>query len=345
MIEGRTVPDEAVQGFKKSDYVGADKVLGQDVRIEELPDGIKFYLKGQAVNLSEKRILVKLYELVKEGDGLKLRRDFLEKFMNRIPEEDEIALRYGPSEEGYIWIAKWRDQAGEKGIISETIRVSEKWRARYEEAQRKARGETVPSATPQAASAPAPSSFGPMDMIKFMQDGEDRAIRNMKMMAEIFNGNKRESPADVLKDAYAGAVEIMQRATETNLDMVKRVKNTSAKNMEAEAAAAAATLVPVDDDDDDETTAGDPMAGVPAFIRPFLPQLEQWLGTLIGGGPMGAAVKTLIVSSEQWKEIFNDPDKFGQAVSAMEMKFGSERTEKAMDILLNRRAKGKGKGK
>lgn len=340
MNERAAVPEEGILGFKKADFTTPDKVLGQEIRIEELPDGIKFFLRGQAVNLSEKRIIVNLYELVREDGGAKLRREFLEKFINRIPEEEEIALKYGPSEEGYIWIAKWRGATGdEKGVMSDTIRVSEKWRARHEEAQRKARGvESLPAAPSPAAPAPAPAAWGPLEVMKLLQEGEDRAFRNMERMAGIFKGANGQAPEAVMVKAYEAAGSIMERAMESNLAMGKKVSKVVERRIEGE------------DDPDDGAVAGgapepDPMEAVPAFIRPFLPQLETWLGTLLGGGPMGAAVKTLILSSEQWKEIFGDKEKFGLAVAAMEQHFGSERTQKAMDILLNRRATGKAKGK
>jgi hypothetical protein len=105
-------------------------------------------------------------------------------------------------------------------------------------------------------------------------------------------------------------------------------------------------MEPVEDEGEEVEEMGAPAdltANMPAWLKPFLPQIETWLGTLLGGGPMGAAVKTLIISSDQWKEIFEDQEKFGTAVAAMEQKFGSERTEKAMNILLNRKPKTKGK--
>lgn len=340
MNEARpAVPDEGISGFKRKDFTTADRVLGQEVRIEELPDGIKFFIRGQAINIAERRIVVNLYELIREDGGLKLRRDHLEKFNNRIPEEEEIALKYGPSEEGYIWIAKWLDPTtGEKGIMSEPIRISEKWRPRHEAYKRKMAGEAeaaAPAAVPAVAPAVAPpGGIGPMEIIRLMQEGEERALRNMERMANIFRGNGSDAPVSVLKEAYGEAAEIMRKAVETNLDMAKKVSRKAAESMEPE---------PVYEEPDPEPEP-DPMEAVPAFLRPFLPQLEQWLGTLIGGGPMGAAVKTLILSSEQWNEIFGDKEKFGQAVSAMEKHFGTERTQKAMDILLNRRGEKK-KGK
>jgi hypothetical protein len=334
------IPDEGISGFKKSDYVSPEKVLGPDVRIEELPDGIRFYLKGQVVNLGEKRIVVNLYEMMREPDGLKLRREHLEKFNNRIPDDEEISLKYGPSEEGYIWIAKWRDIGGaEMGVMSETIRVSEKWRGRFEEHQRKSKGLAADSAQslplahiPAVPQAPA---LGPMEIINMMNAGEDRAFRNMERMAAIFKGNHQDVPSSVMEKAYESAGAIMQKAMESNLQMGKAVDKVIKRNME-----------PVEDEGEEVEEMGAPAdltANMPAWLKPFLPQIETWLGTLLGGGPMGAAVKTLIISSDQWKEIFEDQEKFGTAVAAMEQKFGSERTEKAMNILLNRKPKTKGK--
>jgi len=337
--ENKNIPEEGIQGFKRSDYVSPDKVLGPDIRIETLPDGIRFYLKGQVVNLGEKRIVVNLYELLREPDGLKLRREHLEKFINRIPEDEEIALKYGPSDEGYIWIAKWRDIGGdEKGVLSESIRVSEKWRARFEENQRKqkAPAESLAQVPVQAqAQAPAPA-WGPIEILRLMNEGEDRAFRNMERMAVIFKGGHQEVPSAVMEKAYESAGAIMAKAMESNLQMGKAVEKVIKRNMEP----------PEDDgaDLDDGGQAPDLSSSLPPWLKPFMPQIETWLGTLLGGGPMGAAVKTLIISSDQWKEIFEDQEKFGVAVSAMEKQFGSDRTEKAMNILLNRKPlKTKGK--
>jgi len=348
-----SAPD-SMQGFAKKDFVSPETVLGSDIRIEELPDGIRFYLKGQAVNLAEKRIVVRVYEKFQVEGGIKVRMDPLDTCVNRIPEDDEIALKFGPNDkaagsEGYCWIAKWRDVAGEKGIISHTIWISEKWRARFEAAQRKAAG--LPDSLPGPSSAaPVPvapaAAFGPMDMLRILQEGEDRAFRNMERMAGIFKGANGQAPESVMVKAYEAAGSIMERAMESNLTMGRKVAKVVERRMEDD------EVPPAGEDGEDGGQGADPMAGVPAFIRPFLPQLETWLGTLIGGGPMAAAAKTLIVNSAQWKEIFSDPEKWGQAVAAMENHFGSERTEKAVDVLLNRRppkgpAKGavKGKGK
>lgn len=327
--------DKGVQGFKKADFKEADEVLGADVRIEELPDGIRFFLKGQAVDLKTKRVSCNLYELKDDGD-LKFKRVHLEKFNNRIPEEEEIALKYGPG--SYIWIAKWLDVTGEqKGIMSEPIEISEKWRARYVEhnTQKAARGEAgLPPAAPAPAALPASASLSdPLIMLKLIQEGEDRALRNMKLMADILKGGQADNPASILKEAYQGAADMMQQAVKTNLDMAKSVREAAQSSIIDDGKG--------DDQVDDETgeQGADAMPPIPAWLAPFLPQLKAGLDKLLGGGPAASAVKTLILSSDEWKTIFGDKEKFGQAIAAMEANFGGERTQKALDILLNRRKK------
>jgi len=333
-------PDEGIEGFKKSNFVDAKTVLGQDVRIESLPDGIRFYLKGQAVNLAEKRIVVNLYELFREPDGLKLRKEHLEKYLNRIPEDEEIALNYGPSDEGYIWIAKWRDIAGdEMGIMSEAVRVSEKWRVRYEEHQLKKTKAPAMAQAPALALAPAPASnWGPMEVLKIMQEGEDRAFRNMEKMAGIFAGTRQEMPASVLEKAYESAGKIMERALDSNMAMGKKVNALLADNLNP---------APASDDDDDDldpesenqvSQVNGPLDSMPAWMKPFLPVVEQWIGTLLGGGVAGQAVKTLIVSSDQYKAIFQDKEKFSVAVEAMQEHFGPEKANRAIEILMGKKS-------
>ncbi len=336
-MEGVNTPERPIQGFVKKDFVSSEAVLGSDVRIEALPDGIRFYLKGKAVDLGQKRITVRLYELMSVEGGLKLRRDPLETFSNRIPEDDEIALKYGPNDvskgsEGYMWIAKWRDATGEdKGILSETIVISEKWRARYEEAQRKGKAAELPS--PGATYAPAPSgpaAFGPMEVLALIEKGEDRALKMMERMAAVMKAGSGEAPASVMERAYEVAGRVVEKSMESNLRMSNKVTAKAEKELER---------AEEDDegDGDGQAEAAGGGDGLPAWLAPFLPKIEGWLGSLLGGGPVGAAVKTIIISSDEWKTIFSDKEKFGQAVEAMKQHFGPEQTQKAMDILLNTR--------
>lgn len=341
-----------ISGIKKSEFVSAGDVLGPDFRLEELPDGVRFYIKGQQVNLANKRIVVNLYELRRVEGGLKLRRDHLEKFINKIPDDDYIALEYGPCApdvEGYVWMGKWNDLDNkENGILSETIFISERWRDRHEAHKRdkalKA-GIPVPAAGGVPGSAPAPAAAGQAQdfasMMALLQQGEDRAIRNMERMAAVIKGSQNETPSEAMVKMSEAMGKVFEKTVESQLQTVRKVSEQSTRALEK--------LDEDDEDDEDENGEGDLEAaekqstGIPAFLLPFIPKIESALGHLLGGGPVAAGVKALIVSSDEWKQIFADPEKWGQATAAMEEKFGAERTQKALAILLNARAAKPGK--
>ncbi len=349
---------DAVSGLKKSDYVAASEVLGPDFRLEEIPDGVRFYVKGQRVDLANKRILVNLYELRRVEGGLKLRRDHLEKFINKIPDEDYIALEYGPCApdvEGYSWMAKWNDTNGnEKGVLSETIFISERWRDRHE-AHKRAKalqaGIPVPAAGGVPGASPAPAAAGPssdfQSMMTLIQQGEDRAIRNMERMAAVIKGSQNETPSEAMVKMSEAMGRVFEKTVESQLATVKKVGEQTTRAIEK--------LKDEDDDDDDDDDNGEGgvqatevKTGLPGWLIPFMPKIEQGLSHLLGGGAVAAGVKALIVTSDEWKQIFADPEKWGQAVAAMQEKYGQEKTQKALDILLSRRpdkTTGKKKGK
>lgn len=331
-------PEQQIQGIKPNEYVSADKVLSSDMGVGDLPEGVKYYIKDKKINLTNKRMVVRLYELISEEGGIKLRRDYLENFGNRIPDEEEIALSYGPTkpgEEGYMWIGKWKDDLGEeKGIISEVIRISEKWRARYEAHQRKLKADSQPA--PIAAPAPVTAgTFTALDMLAFMEKGEEKALRSMERMAAIMQTGKQEMPSAVMEKAYDAAGRFMEKSLESNFRMsaatTEIVKSKLQDDLE-------------DDDEDDAPEQGEnelqpaqsnPMEGLPSWIQPFIPQVEKWLGTLLGGGLVGNAAKTIIQSSDDWKQIIADPSKFNEAKTAMATYFGSDKTEAALNLLLD----------
>lgn len=324
---------EGIEGFKKSDFVSPEKVLGQDVKIESLPEGIKFYLRGQPIQLGEKQIVTNLYELVREPDGMKLRKEHLEKFVNRIPEDDEISLKYGPSPEGYVWIAKWRDMTGqEMGIMSETIRVSEKWRLRYENEQKRVQSQaSVTAQSPAVVPTVNTNNIGTLELLKVMQEGEERAYKNIERMSVIFNQNKPDTPTAVLEKAYETAGKIIEKSIDSNFNFGKKVnamiKETMIPQQVQEEPEAVA------DPESEELDRESILEGMPAWLKPFIPQLEAWLSTLLGGGVAGTAVKTLILSSSQYKEIFADKDKFAVAVQGMREYFGDEKAEAVLNLL------------
>lgn len=325
--------DEAkgIQGIKKSEFAAAtpEKVFGQDVRIEELPNGVRLYLKEKAIDLQTKKILVNVYRLVDDG-GLKNKKVWVGKFVNRRPDEDEIADHFGGG--SFIWIMKWLSLEGqERGIISEPIEIDDDFgRAAHEIFSRK-RGEFKAESAPVAPVAANPAggmAFDALTLIKFMEVAEEKTLARFERMAQIFAGNKSDSPAEVLAGAYKGASEMMKQAVETNLAMAKSVNkvNTTAMN---------AAPVPLPEEADGEGEGDSPE--MPAWLAPFFPHIKAGFEKLIGGGPTGSLVRELIITSDEWKTIFGDKEKFGQAVEAMKNEFGEEKTKRALDILLSRR--------
>lgn len=326
--------DKGIQGIKRSDYISMDDVLKEsEGAAKELPEDLKFFMRRSAVDLNGKRYILNLYRLLDHG-GTKLNKEFCEKYINRIPEEDEIGEHFGPGK--YVWIGKWSDAQGEKGMLSEQINISEDWRLRHEKWKAKEAGTLSSSAASSApaAAAAAASPLGSLEgILKIMELSEEKALARVERIAAILGGNKQESPTEVLAAAYKGAQEVMMSSLKGSLEIAKRAN----ENIQD-------SLLPQGDGQEGDDQGGGQAAGflssTPAWLAPFLPQLQEGLTKLLAGGPVAGAYKTLILNSAEWKEIFNDTDKWGQAVAAMEQNFGSERTSKALDILLNRRSKG-----
>lgn len=331
--------EKGIKGFKASEFVAPEKVFGEEIDRKELPEGARYYMRRAAFDPAKHKAIVNLYELRDVPGELKVDKVHLEK-LNFIPDEDYIALNFGPSKDGYIWIGKLKAiDGGQVDMLSETIFISEKWRRRYEEHQRKLDGQVTGAGAGQvvSAAAPAPSSFGPLDVLKVLQEGEDRAFRNMERMANIFKGTKSETPAEVLLTLHKGMNDMMLESVKTTLNMTKTVSRVAQESITTAQEAAAGEGEEAGAADGDGTGYQ-----MPGWLKPLMPHLEAGIERLLGGGPTGAAVKALILSSAEWKEIFTDQDKWGQAVAAMEAHFGSERTEKALAMLLNKRTGKKG---
>lgn len=327
-----------VQGVKRSE-MDADPTdvfeTTSDVRVEELPDGIRLYLKERAIDLSTKHIVFNVYK-VEDAGGLKVKKKWVARFINHRPSEDEIADQCGGGD--FVWIGKWIGLDNkERGVLSETICIDEEMGRAAHEKWKRAQGGAAAS-TPAAAApslpAPAAGGFDVMTLLKIQDAAEEKTLARMERMAAMFKG--QQAPAEILADAYKSANEMVNNAVEMNMKMAAKVNTSALKALEPP------------EPPEPEAEAEPEGPELPIWLKPFMPQLEAGLEKLLSGGPLASAVKTLVLSSEQWQEIFGDKDKWGQFVAAAEMKFGSDRTNKALDILLNRRpsttaAKKKGK--
>lgn len=326
---------EAIQGIQKKDFIPPKEALGRDVPAAELPDGIRFYIKGRPVVIDGEKVTVNIYRL--EDGAKKQRKINVGMLEGRPPEDDEIALWYGPGD--YCWIAKWVPIAGgePRHMLSDVVNVGESWLLQHLEykAKQEAKiralsgGQVAPAFPPAAAPAAAPAGLESM--------GEQLALifGLMERMASIVKSVAGPSPAEAMAQGWANMSKMGETMFKAQMDGLKeageRIRQLQLAPPEP----------PGDDDDDDAPEPG-PLAGaaespIPAWMQPFMPLVEGVIKKLIGGGPEAAEAKQAITSSDWFKMIFSDPDKWGQAVSALEMMHGTEATQKALDVLLNRR--------
>ncbi len=340
--ESRTGADapKGVVGIKASEYTTPERAFGEGVRDNDIPEGARTYMKESAIPLGGQVTVVNLYRLVDDG-GTKNKKSWVAKFSRR-PEDVEIAEQFGPGR--FVWMMKWATAGGgETGIISEPVDIDEACRPMHEAYLRK-RGEmlrgadSIPASTGAGQVAPVAPAGAPtvMDLLKMMEAGEEKAIRTMERMSAILKPGGQDpvgAMAGVMGQVHEAAIKVMEKSLNSSMSMAQAAVDKVRGNM-----------VDRDDDDDGDgegESAGEaapaaPANGLPAWLAPFIPKVETYLGTLLGGGPVGGAVKTLIVNSDDWKEIFNDKDKWGVAVAAMEQHFGSEKTNAALDKLLDR---------
>jgi hypothetical protein len=323
-----------IQGIKQAEYVEAEKALGH--KPDELPDGIKFYIRGIPLDIPGTRVVVTIYRVV--DGGTKKRKIAVGKMENRPPEDHEIGEWYGPGD--YVWIGKWykKDDSGIQGeprqMLSEVINIGPEWLAAHMEYRTRQESEmrvrfagSAPVPVPVAAPAPAPSMG-----IGGLTEELGGAFMLLEKLANIAKSMAGPSPVELMTKSFEAFSRMGTEMLKSNMDMA-RTAGERIRQIE---------LDPPDDDDDDDppapTSTDEPK--IPEWLAPFWPYAKTFMGKIIGGGPEGAAAKTLLLSSDEFKTIFTDPEKWGQAVSALEMIHGTENTKKALDILLSKREPG-----
>ena len=225
------------------------------------------------------------------------------------------------------------------GIESKIIMISEKWRDRYDafQKQKKQAAETdarAALAPPIPIAVPMSTGMGAGDILAFMREGEDRAIKMMERMAAVLKTT--EGPASVMEKAYDAVGRFMEKSMQSNLDVAKKVADRAQMEMDP----------PEEEEaEEDSSPAAAKSDGMPLWLKPIMEKATDGLAHLLGGGPTGAVVKSMILSSAEWQEVFSDKDKFSTMTAEMRKKFGDEKVEKAMGILLNIRPEKAGKKK
>lgn len=316
-----------IHGFKSSEFLTAAQArekLGDAAPADELPDGVRLYLKEKSLNVpAGAAVRCNLYRIVSDG-GTKDARRWVAKLPPRVPEDDEIAV-YGRGK--YIWILKWNLGNGrETGIMSDPVEIDDSVDLVHERAP-------APASLPVPAAPASSSTFGFEQLMALQDAAEEKTLARMERMASMFKA--QAGPAEILSDAYKASTDMMQSSVRMALDMGKTISGKAKKEMERQ----------IDDQDGGGDGEAEAAAGTQTLLSTYWPQIKPYVDKLLGGGPTGAAVKTLILGSEQWKEIFNDKEKFGVFVAAAEQEFGTDKAKRAMDILLNVRADKKGKKK
>lgn len=330
MDDGKKVGFDNVQGLKASEIKPVREVLGDDFPAEELPAGVRAYIKEKAKIFPEGQALdVYVYEY-ENGSTTGIKK-LVGKLKDRTtcPEDDEIAENFGPGV--YFWIVKWPTRRGQdSGILSDLVRVSEKARPLYEAFHARKGAEAARASVPvMLASAPVPAAgngFSFSDLMKLQADAEEKVLGRMERMAAMFK--TQAQPADIMADAYRASNQMIKEGFENNLAMRKTVM------AEAKAVIKQKEGEGEDGEPEDSDSVG-------ALVKSMIPKIRPFLDQLLGGGPVGSAVKTIVLGTDEWKEIFRDKEKFGVAVAAMEQEFGSDKTQSALDILLNRRVEKK----
>lgn len=320
--------DEKVIGFKEGDSVPPNKIFGagveaEDVTIAKLPDGIRFFIRGIPVDMpGVERVEFLLYELMVGPQ--KMKRRFIEKVIDRIPDDNYIKEKWGPNEHGYQWQAKWLDGSEEKNVLSPFIYISDRL--------------PLSASVAAAPAAAAAQGFGFKELMEMQAAAEERAFRNVERMAAVFKSAQGPGAEGVMAKGVEAVERMMVSLVDSQLGVVKKVGKMTQDRIEEDLA----RLAPGDDEDDEEGDGeAEPEAprssGMPGWLEMIWPHVENGIKHLTGGGPTAAVAKSMILGTEEFKTVFNDVEKFKVFEEAARAQFGDEQVEKALKILLNKR--------
>ena len=72
---------------------------------------------------------------------------------------------------------------------------------------------------------------------------------------------------------------------------------------------------------------------IPSWLKPYMPIISTGIEKLLGGGVQGMAAKTILLGSDEFIQIFSDPERWAQAVQALTAMHGSDKIQKVVSIL------------
>ena len=74
---------------------------------------------------------------------------------------------------------------------------------------------------------------------------------------------------------------------------------------------------------------------IPPFLKPFMPLIEKNLDKLLGGGAVAEGIKEVVLSTEEFAAIMANPQQMGEMMKALQLRFGPEKAERALKVLLD----------
>lgn len=303
-----------IEGFKKKDFNPDPDLIGP-VPLS-IPKDVQTYLKkNHAAFLRDPKIsfLTYLYRIMYDREEQKERKQFIQKFKSKVPDEDEIATVHGVGR--YRWIANWDGPNGDTGVISEVIEIGEGYVTES--------GKTVIAGGPTRD-----SGFSiPLATVHQVQESPLDQLRKLAEISAIMAGNRpvsQELPSNVMEKMMMGQLSFFEKTMDkfsSRMDKMIEEKRSELKQLAA----------PQEKDSEDMETQ--PSTAMPEWVTTAMTMLDKYLPQLLGGGFVADAVKTGIQQTDLYKELFHDEAKTTQLAQAMVAQFGEEKTRAVFEVL------------
>lgn len=318
---------EGFVGDKRYEFVPLADVLGGEAR--EAPSNISAFIRRVRGPAGNSGATTHCYRVVR-GVGQKVRRESV----GRAPEgvdvdEDFLGFNFGPGE--YSTTTEWNEGSGRKGIQVDNIFIAEDWRPMYEQYQaqkRQAIKKEIGEAAPGVVSA-AP------DPLEYLAKTATTLLPLVEMFRSLMP--KQESASTIVAELQKAQIAMFK---ESMSDMLKMRREFMTQIQ--------AQIAPSEDDeeidlnDDELQTQGEASQGgfmesimptVPAWLRPYLPDIAKGILMLLSGGVKASLAKSAILSDEDIKLIMADPVKWDETVKTLSRIHGADKVQKALAAL------------
>jgi hypothetical protein len=314
---------EGFIGDGRYTFVPLGDVLGGEVK--DAPANISAFIRRVRGPGSVDGGITHVYRVVR-GIGQKVRRESVGRAPSGLEvDEDYLGHNFGPGE--YSTTTEWIEGNGRKGLQVDNIFIAEDWRDAYNAFQAQKRLAIKRDAPELAVGVASPAN---QDPIEYITKTAAAVIPLVEMFKSLMP--KQESVSAVMAELQKAQVAMFR---ESLADMVKMRREMLAQVQ--------ATIIPPrlpnpDDDDDPEelpANTGSFMDSipVPAWLRPFLPDIARGISMLLSGGVKANIAKTAILCDDDIKAIMADPVKWDETVKALSQIHGSEKVQAALATL------------